>query len=164
MKIKKIQLLVETYESPDALPPEDRKLLMHADKSLSDAYAPYSQFRVGAAVRLSGGKILSANNQENAAYPSGMCAERIAMFFARAQYPEAIIETIAISAQADEFIIGRAVSPCGACRQVMAEYQVQQDKDIRVLMKGERGPILAVNSIDALLPLMFHAPELKKKK
>jgi cytidine deaminase len=164
MKTKKIQLLVETYESPDALPPEDRELLMLAVKSLADAYAPYSRYRVGASLRLAGGKTVSANNQENAAYPSGMCAERIAMFFAKAQYPEAIIETIAIAAQSGEFIIDRAVSPCGACRQVMAEYQIQQGKDIRVLMKGERGPILAVNSIDALLPMMFHAPELKKKK
>ncbi|MEN8225482.1 MAG: cytidine deaminase [Bacteroidota bacterium] len=163
MKIKKIQVDVEEYDSLTEIPEVDIQLLELAAKSLSSAYAPYSHYRVGAALRLSNGKVITGNNQENAAYPSGLCAERVAIFSAKSQYPDAGIESIAITAHSDDFIIKEAVSPCGACRQVMSEYQTQQNSPIRVIMKGEQGPVLAVNSIDDLLPLVFHAEELKRK-
>jgi len=164
MKIKKIQIDIEEYTQMSNLPAKDLQLLEHAVISISTAYAPYSHYRVGAALRLSNGEIITGNNQENGAYPSGLCAERVAMFYAKSQFPDATIESIAIAASADDFDINEAVAPCGGCRQVMAEYQTQQNSSIRVIMKGEKGPILAVNAINDLLPLLFHAEELKRKK
>jgi cytidine deaminase len=161
---KNIQIALEEYDSIGGLTPSDMALMEMAEASIKYAYAAYSHYRVGAALRLSNGKVFSGNNQENAAYPSGLCAERVAMFYAKSQFPDEAIEAVAISARADEFIIEEAVAPCGGCRQVMAEYQIQQDKPIRVIMKGEKGPVLAVGSIEALLPLMFHAEELKRKE
>ena len=163
MKIRSIQLNIEEYASKEELPQADRQLMELAEQDIKKAYAPYSHYRVAAALRLSNGEIVRGNNQENAASPSGLCAERVALFYAKSKYPGASIECIAIAAKSDEFVINEAVSPCGACRQVMAEYEIQQAKGIRVIMKGEQGPVLAVNSINELLPLMFHAEELKKK-
>ena len=160
---RSIQIAVEEYASMSELPDVDHSLMEMAEESLKTAYAPYSHYRVGAALRLSNGKVITGNNQENAAYPSGLCAERVAMFFAKAQYPDDSIEAIAICAKSDDFTIKEAVSPCGACRQVMAEYQIHQHSPIRVIMKGEKGPILVVNTVKALLPLMFHAEALKRK-
>ncbi len=161
---KDIRITVEEYDSMQVLSEDDLSLMKQAEASLKDAYAAYSHYRVGAALRLSNGKIVTGNNQENAAYPSGLCAERVAMFYAKSQYPDESIEAVAISAKADTFTIQEAVAPCGACRQVMAEYQTQQQSPIRVIMKGENGPVIAVESIESLLPLMFHAEELKRKK
>ncbi len=161
---KDIRITIEEYDSMPDLGQADMNLMELAESSLKDAYAVYSHYRVGAALKLSNGKVITGNNQENAAYPSGLCAERVAMFYAKSQYPGESIEAIAISAKADTFTIRDAVAPCGACRQVMAEYEIQQKSPIRVVMKGETGPVLAVDSIEALLPLMFHAEELKRKK
>lgn len=161
---KDIRITIEEYDSMPDLGQADMNLMELAESSLKDAYAVYSNYRVGAALMLSNGKVITGNNQENAAYPSGLCAERVAMFYAKSQYPGESIEAIAISAKADTFTITDAVAPCGACRQVMAEYEIQQKSPIRVVMKGETGPVLAVDSIKALLPLMFHAEELKRKK
>ena len=163
MKLKNIQFNIEEYDSVNALPQADLRLMEYAEKAISKAYTPYSHYRVGAAIRLSNGEIFTGNNQENAAYPSGLCAERVALFYAKSQQPDETIEAIAITARSDDFIIREAVSPCGGCRQVMAEYQIQQSSPIRVIMKGEKGPVLAINSIEELLPLMFHAEELKRK-
>jgi cytidine deaminase len=160
---KDIRITIEEYDSMPDLGQADMNLMELAESSLKDAYAVYSHYRVGAALKLSNGKVITGNNQENAAYPSGLCAERVAMFYAKSQYPGESIEAIAISARADTFTITDAVAPCGACRQVMAEYEIQQKSPIRVVMKGETGPVLAVGSIEALLPLMFHAEELKRK-
>src|SRR5210317_2347778 len=123
MKIKKIQVDIEEYASMSELSPEDHQLLEKAVKSIDTAYAPYSHYRVGAALRMANGVTITGNNQENAAYPSGLCAERVAMFYAKSQYPDVKVETIAIAARADDFTIREAVAPCGACRQAMAEYQ-----------------------------------------
>jgi len=164
MKIKKIQVDIEEYASMSELPGKDLELLEMAMKSIEKAYAPYSHYRVGAALRLANGEIITGNNQENAAYPSGLCAERVAMYYASSQYPDLKIESIAIAAHAEDFTIKEAVAPCGACRQAMAEYQTQQNSPIRVIMKGEEGPVLAVSGIHDLLPLLFHAEELKRKK
>ena len=163
MKLINIGISVEIYESTAELPEADQQLLKLAEKNIDTAYAPYSHFKVGAALRLKGGKIITGNNQENAAYPSGLCAERVAMYYAGSQYPGETIESIAVAARSEDFII-HEVSPCGACRQAMAEYQSQQKTPIRVIMKGEKGSIQVVKSIEDLLPLMFHAEELKRKK
>jgi cytidine deaminase len=161
---KDIRITVEEYPSVDDLDQADRELMDLAEEAISNAYAAYSHYRVGAALKLSNGKVFTGNNQENAAYPSGLCAERVAMFYAKSQYPDTSVEAIAISARADDFVIQDAVAPCGACRQAMAEYENQQGKAIHVVMKGEKGPVLSVASIHDLLPLMFHAEELKRKK
>lgn len=163
MKILKIKVEVEEFASVKELPPADRELLALASDSIGNAYAAYSSFRVGAALRLSNGKVITGNNQENAAYPSGLCAERVAMFYAKSQYPGEAVESIAIAAHSEDFTIKEAVTPCGACRQVIAEYQTQQSRPIRIIMKGEEGPIRVVNSIESLLPLLFHVEELKRK-
>ena len=164
MKTREIKVVVEEYDRLAEMPPADQELVNEAIRSIESAYAVYSRFRVGAALRLSNGKIITGNNQENAAYPSGLCAERVAMFYARANYPDAQIESIAIAARSDDFDIKKAVTPCGACRQVIAEYQTQQKLPIRIIMKGDGGPVCAVKSIDDLLPLLFHIEELKRKK
>ena len=161
---KEINISVEEFDGMHELAAQDRQLVEMAETSLKDAYAAYSHYRVGAALRLSNGEIFTGNNQENAAYPSGLCAERVAMFYAKSQYPGESIETVAIAAKADEFIINEAVAPCGSCRQVMSESETRQDEKIRVLLMGQRGKVFIINSVEDLLPLMFRAEGLKKNK
>ncbi|HNX43067.1 MAG TPA: cytidine deaminase [Bacteroidales bacterium] len=140
----------------------DQILLKKAIEAVHSSYAPYSAFHVGAAVRLEGGDIYTGSNQENSAYPSGICAERVAIFTASSQHPGETIETIAIAAHTDSFELCDPVTPCGSCRQVMAEYQNLSGKPIRVIMKGMSERIWMVEGVENLLPLMFHDDKLKK--
>ena len=162
MKKAELKIIYEEYQSIDELNTQDMELVEKATEALNRAYAPYSQYHVGAALLLEDGKIITGNNQENVAYPSGLCAERVAMFYASSQYPDAIIRTVAIAAKAKNFVITEAVAPCGACRQVMSEYETKQQSPIRIILKAEQGKILAFDKIEDILPLMFHAEELKK--
>ena len=141
---------------------EDSKLLKDAWEACDSAYAPYSQFHVGAAVRLGNDKVFKGNNQENAAYPSGICAERVAVFSAAATYPGVQIKTIAVVARTKAFNLANPVTPCGACRQVMAEYEMLSGKPIRIILQGNSEKIWIIDGIANLLPLMFHGGELKK--
>ncbi len=150
------------FDGEDELNDQDRELLTAAEKAVSNAYAPYSQYFVGAALRMEDGSIITGNNQENVAYPSGLCAERVALFYASSHYPDKRITSIAITAKAANFKIKKPVAPCGACRQVMAEYQTKQKSPIKIIMRGESGKIRLVSSVDDILPFMFHAEELKK--
>ena len=129
----------------------DRGLLSSAKRSAANAYAPYSKFKVGAAILLKNGKIISGNNQENAAYPSGLCAERVALFFASSQYPGQTIKAIAVTNV-----------PCGACRQAILEYETKQRSPIRIIMQKENNIIIS-EGISHLLPLAFNSSALKKK-
>ena len=140
----------------------DQELIEKAKDAFSTAYAPYSGFLVGASVLLENAKIISGNNQENVAYPAGLCAERVALFYAGAKYPEVGIKTIAISAKSKTFEIKDVVSPCGSCRQVMAEYQQKQDKDIRILLHSPNDDVLIADSVEDLLPFMFNSEKLRK--
>ena len=140
----------------------EQELIEKATFAFSTAYAPYSGFLVGASVLLENEKIISGNNQENVAYPSGLCAERVALFYAAAKYPEVGIITIAISAKSKTFEIKDVVSPCGSCRQVMAEYQQKQDKDIRILLHSPNDDVLIADSVEDLLPFMFNSEKLRK--
>lgn len=158
----KLMLEFEVYQSTDELTSEDRELLNFANQIAENAYAPYSQYKVGAAVRLASGKIVTGNNQENVAYPSGLCAERVALFYASANYPDDHIVAIAITAKAMKFMVKDPVMPCGSCRQVMMEAENQNNRKIRVIMQGEQGKILASQSVENLLPFSFQANELKK--
>ena len=159
MKRKKIEFYVEEYRYEE-LNDTYRKLIAAAKEASKHSYAPYSHFSVGAAALLDDGNIVSGNNQENAAYPSGLCAERVTLFYANARYPEQAIEAIAITArdQAGETIA--PVTPCGACRQVLLEAEQRYQKDICVLLCGKE-KVLLVRSTKDLLPLSFGNEFLK---
>lgn len=162
-QFEKLQIVssFEVYKTETDLSNEDRLLLMHARKSLESAYAPYSNFNVGAAILLENGEIVCGNNQENAAYPSGLCAERVAIFYAGAKYPGVKIKSIAVTCKAENQIINDPVSPCGACRQAIAEYETRYEHKIKMIMSGESGRVFIAESIDSLLPLMFNRKYLK---
>jgi len=144
------------------LSPEEQALIKNAKSSFKNAYAPYSGFLVGASILLENGDVINGSNQENVAYPSGLCAERVALFYAGSKYSEITIKTIAISALSKTFEINNVVSPCGACRQVMAEYQQKQNSEIRILLHSPNDDVLIANSVEDLLPFMFTSPLLKK--
>lgn len=155
MKHITITSIFTAFESLGDLP-ENAKALMHTAVSARErAYAPYSKFRVGAALLLSNGEVVIGSNQENAAYPSGLCAERVAVFHAGAAYPDATIVMMAISAAADSKIVDEPIPPCGACRQAIAEYEMKQDTPIAIYFMGETGRVLKSDSLKNLLPLIF---------
>lgn len=162
MKKIKIDVFIEEYANGEKLQDIDEMLVKQAFMAIESSYAPYSQFHVGAAILLSDGKIIKGSNQENAAYPSGLCAERVAIFQAKSTYPESIIQAIAIAAKADYFETDSPVTPCGACRQVIAEMQSRQNRKIRIIMKGQKGGAYVADGIENLLPLMFKEEKLKK--
>lgn len=155
--------VITQLDSAEELNPEEQNLLNMAKEAAKSAYAPYSGFFVGAALLLENGIIVCGNNQENVAFPSGLCAERVAFFSAGAQYPDVPIKVIAITAKSEKFSVDRPVTPCGDCRQVMAEYEERHKKNIRVILSGEKGKILIVDDIKTLLPLMFSGEGLRKK-
>lgn len=158
----KLTLNIEVYPSAATLPDSERRLMQEAAKAMLGAYAPYSEFKVGAALLLENGTVVIGNNQENGAYPSGLCAERVAFFAARANYPKQRIMAVAIQASSENLEVSEPVSPCGACRQVMAEYEKNQTHPIPVLFSGETGPVYRMESVGELLPLFFDGGFLKK--
>lgn len=145
----------EIYNSINELNASDKKLLKQAIKAAERAYAPYSNFYVGAAVLLANGTIVTGNNQENAAYPSGLCAERVAIFHAASQFPKTKIIAIAISAKSMHKTLKSALSPCGACRQAMSEYESKFNSPIKLIMGGSKKEIYVSRSVANLLPLAF---------
>jgi len=155
--MKKITLttIFSVYESIDELTEVERNLMNKAIDSRKLAYAPYSNFNVGAALLLENGIYVVGNNQENAAYPSGMCAERVAIWSASSKYPTLKILKIAISASSLLHKVTKPVGPCGACRQAIAEYEIKQNKDIEIIFMGDSGKIIKSNSLNDLLPLAF---------
>ena len=140
--------------SYDELHPEEKNLIDCAKDACSRAYAPYSQFQVGVAALLANGEIVSGSNQENVAFPSGLCAERTALFYANSQYPEQAVKSLAIAAYTQGDFIDRPISPCGACRQVMLETEMRYRSPIRILLYGN-SEIYIVEGINDLLPLAF---------
>jgi cytidine deaminase len=160
MKELHITTTFKVFENLSQLPGEIQSLMNEAVAIRKKAYAPYSHFRVGAALLLDNGKIVLGSNQENAAYPSGLCAERVAIYQAGAIYPEAKIVTIAITAASDSNPTLSPIPPCGACRQSIAEYEFKQDTPIEIYFMGEKGEIYKSNSINNLLPLSFNSTSL----
>ena len=154
MTNKEIRIAYFEYESADQLEQSERELVEAAIEATKGSYAPYSKFNVGAAVRLDNGKIIQGSNQENAAYPSGICAERTAMFYASATYPKNAITAIAISASQEGTLLSKPVSPCGACRQVMAEYQNKGGQPMTIYLVGS-DRIWKFEKVNDLLPLIF---------
>jgi cytidine deaminase len=155
MEKQVISLEFQIENDSAALPEHDLMLLAQASEAADKANAPYSGFCVGAAVLLENGHIITGNNQENPAYPSGLCAERVALFYASAQYPGVAVKAIAITARSHHGIIDRPIPPCGACRQVMADSENRSASEMRVIMRGHTGPVMICNSMSMLLPLSF---------
>jgi len=157
-----ISIQYTSYSHVSELADEDQKVLIKAIEFSNDAYAPYSEFKVGASVLLKNGEIVSGSNQENAAYPSGLCAERVAMFSASANYRDEEMQTIAIYA-ASATTAQKQISPCGSCRQVLVEYEVKQNKNIKVLLMNSSKEVWEFYSCRDLLPLAFDFTALKKQ-
>ena len=143
------------YDSIEELAKDVQNLMQQAVEIRKKAYAPYSQFRVGAALLLDNGKIVLGSNQENAAYPSGLCAERVAIFHAGSVYPEAKILKMAITAASDNNQTKAPIPPCGSCRQSIAEYEIKQETPIEIYFMGEIGEVYKSTSLKNLLPFMF---------
>jgi len=155
MKEINITTKFSVFDELKELPETVGELMGKAIEIRKKAYAPYSRFRVGAAILLDNGKIILGSNQENAAYPSGLCAERVAIFQAGALYPEAKMLQMAISATADDKPVTSPIPPCGACRQSIAEYEFKQEYPIEIYFMGESGAIYKSDSLNNLLPFMF---------
>ncbi len=156
---KALEIEFQEFDSMSELSEKEAQLLQQAEKARLNAYAPYSSFKVGAAVLLNNGQIVLGNNQENAAYPSGLCAERVAIFSALANHPNAEIEVIAISAKTADL---SPVPPCGACRQVLIEAEQKTEQSIRLITGHPESKILAFDKINNLLPFSFekrHLPD-----
>ncbi len=154
MKRKNINIEYEEYLDKDELSKEDTTLLEKAAQATQGSYAPYSNFNVGAALLLSNGEIITASNQENAAYPSGLCAERVAIFYANAKYPNESIVSLAITASVNGKPCESPTYPCGACRQVMAESELRAGAPIKIIIGSEKVTQI-VESTQSLLPFVF---------
>jgi cytidine deaminase len=161
MQEKKIQLSFITAHISE-LSENEKQLVENAKLALKTAYAPYSGFLVGSSVLLENGEIINGSNQENVAYPSGLCAERVALFYAGARYPDIKVKKIAVSVLSKNFEVNDVISPCGACRQVMAEYEDKQEQSIKVILHSPTDEVLIANTVEDLLPFMFKSPLLKK--
>jgi len=161
MQEKKIELnFISSHFSE--LDNKDQELIVSAKKVLKTAYAPYSGFLVGASILLENNEIINGSNQENVAYPSGLCAERVAMFYVGSRFPNIKIKAIAISVFSKNFDVNDVISPCGACRQVMAEYEDKQKQKIKVILHSPDDNVLIADRVQDLLPFMFKSPHLKK--
>ena len=155
MKEVKIESTLYVFEDLGELPKDVIKLMHKAIEARENAYAPYSNFHVGAAILLDNNEIITGSNQENASYPSGLCAERTAIYYAGAKYPNAKILRMAITAGSKKNETTSPIPPCGACRQAIAEYEVKQDTPIEIYFMGETGKVAKSNSLANLLPLVF---------
>ncbi|TAH19695.1 MAG: cytidine deaminase [Cytophagales bacterium] len=153
-------IFVTVHDEESELDKAALSLLQVARQATQTAYAPYSNFYVGAAILLDDGTVVRGNNQENAAYPSGLCAERTAIFAAGANYPSQKVIMVAVTARRKDEDFFIPANPCGACRQVLAEYQHKQASPIRVIMEGGQGKIYVCDSVDMLLPMKFTSLDL----
>ena len=160
MKKIEVSLSAEIYNNISELSSEDKMLMEKAIVIRKTAYAPYSKFNVGAALLLENNEIVLGNNQENAAYPSGMCAERVAIWKAGSSFPGIKIKKLAISASSSISKVNKPVGPCGACRQTLSEYEINQKQPFEVLFMGEVGKIVKTASLLSLLPFSFDSSYL----
>lgn len=154
-------ITVEEYDSSEELNEAESWLLNEARAATQFAYAPYSNFNVGAVARLANGEVVTGTNQENASYPAGICAERVLLSSIASQYPGIAVETIALSYNNLKGKSDAPVSPCGICRQSLAEYQQRTQKPIRVILSGMEGKVLIIDNAAQLLPLAFTSDDLK---
>lgn len=163
MEQTSIHIPVQIFPDFESLEPADAWLLDAARKATANAYAPYSNFRVGAAVRLVNGQILSGSNQENASYPAGICAERVTLSAASASYPGIAVTSLALTYINETGDGNHPISPCGICRQTLAEYEQRFGHAIRLVLGGSSGEIYILNRATDLLPFAFSSQELKSR-
>jgi cytidine deaminase len=152
---KEYSFKFKLYPNWESLQTVDKSVVNKAFEAMEKAYAPYSKFKVGAALLLEDGQIIQGNNQENIAYPSGLCAERVALFHAGAQFPGIAVDLICIVAKGDLMPISQLLSPCGACRQVMLESENRQNKPIRIILVNQDNRTMCIDSVQNLLPFGF---------
>ena len=157
---KKIEIEIEEYASAAELNEADRGLLAQAQQVTENAYAPYSHFHVGAVAQLKNGALVSGTNQENAAYPVGICAERTLLSAVASLYPGEPVNTLAISYNNTLGDSSKPVSPCGVCRQTLLEYEQRTGTPIRIILSGQSGKVLVVRTAKDLLPLSFTADDM----
>ncbi len=160
MNIIEITTEVKVFGNPSELSETEQKLLANAKQALQQAYAPYSNYRVGAALLLDDGKIITGSNQENASSPVGLCAERVALANKTVNFPAQKITAIAVSVENER--ASSPASPCGMCRQALLEAETRQQSAIKLFMKGPADEVYAIDSVKQLLPLPFSADNLKK--
>jgi cytidine deaminase len=153
------QIFANEYEKLSDLSPDDQKLILTARESAENAYAPYSKFCVGAAVLLANGEVVRGNNQENADFTDGLCAERVALFYANAIYPDIAVEVLAVTAKNLNGLIAGPAQPCGSCRQVLVETESRFKHQIRLILDGAE-KIMVLNGADNLLPFAFKPDSL----
>ncbi|WP_339626456.1 cytidine deaminase [uncultured Winogradskyella sp.] len=160
MEHLKIETTLEVYNTISELSQDIQSLMSEAIEARNNAYAPYSNFNVGAAILLDNTKVVIGNNQENAAYPSGLCAERTAIYYAGAKYPKAKILKMALTASSQNQVTDKPIPPCGACRQAIAEYEIKQEQPIEIYFMGAQGKVVKSKSLANLLPLLFESSVL----
>jgi cytidine deaminase len=154
--------VVRSYANDAELERGDRELLEKAKQAIGTSYAPYSKFHVGCALLLDNGVVIQGSNQENIAFPSGLCAERVAVFSAGAQYPDVPIIAIAITVKAEDYEVKNPITSCGACLQSMSEYEVKFNRPMRIILRGETGAIWVAEGLKTFMPFMFYVEELGK--
>ncbi len=155
-----IKIAFDEYDSIEQLDTTDYKLCLEAAEALKNSHSPYSKFRVGAALRLQSGKIIYGSNQENVAYPSGLCAERVALFYWGANHPNDPVVSMAVTAQTDEFKLSKPVTSCGSCLQVLAEVEKKQNQAIKIILYTQDGPVWVIKGIENQLPFLFFEERL----
>ena len=160
MKQQKFEFSYEVYDSIDELSQDDQQLLKEARSATKQSYAPYSNFHVGAAAKLSNGKVITGSNQENASFPVGICAERGLLSTASSLHAGVPIETLAVSYQGESVKSDHPISPCGMCRQSLLEFESRMEVPIRLILAGMQGKVYVVKSAIQLLPLAFTSEEL----
>jgi cytidine deaminase len=154
MRKKELQIFVYEYDTVLELPESDRELIFAAREAGKNAYAPYSKFHVGAALRLENGLLIKGNNQENADFTDGLCAERVALFYANANYPELKVEAMAVTASNNNGLVKEPAQPCGSCRQAIVEAEARFNNPIRLILDGAK-KIMVVENAESLLPFAF---------
>ena len=161
MTEKKVEFSYEEFADSSELNESDASLLNEARKVTADAYAPYSNFHVGAVAILENGQKVAGTNQENASYPVGICAERVLLGSAATLFPNFPIKTMAISYNSKDVKSDHPISPCGMCRQALLEYETRTEKPIRIILSGQEGKVFIINTVKYLLPFAFTKSELK---
>lgn len=161
MVTEELKFIIEVYESSDELNQDDAFLLSEARSVTQFAYAPYSNFQVGAAAKMANGEFVMGTNQENASYPAGFCAERSLLSTAASLHPGIAIETMAVTYNNLKGESDTPVSPCGICRQVISEFQNRSQKPIRIILSGMKGKVQIIENAGYLLPLAFSSNDLK---
>jgi cytidine deaminase len=161
MKEKKYEFSYSIYDSISELPDEDQWLLNEAREVTSNAYAPYSNFQVGAVARMANGEIVAGSNQENASFPVGLCAERVLLASISSLFPKIPIEKIAVSYKSEHQKSDHPISPCGICRQSLQEFESRVKHPVQLILGGMSGPVFVIDSASRLLPLAFTSDELQ---